>query len=116
MQVPSWLTQASGAQAFANNPANGFQPTMGDVAQGIGHSMMQHYRRADGQPEAQAQGAAPAPAAMAQPGMQFGIKPDGTMGLVAPPPPPVAQGGAMGSMSGMLSKIDPQMLASILGG
>jgi len=45
MQLPSWLIDATGAQPFANNPANNFQPTLGDAMQGIGHSMMSHYRR-----------------------------------------------------------------------
>lgn len=41
--LPSWLAQIG--QGFANNPANGFKATLGDVMQGIGHSMMENYRR-----------------------------------------------------------------------
>ena len=44
MQLPSWLSALTGGNKFANNPANGFVPTFGDHLQGIGHSMMQHYR------------------------------------------------------------------------
>lgn len=58
MAIPGWLVQASGAMKFANNPANGFAPTMGDVMQGIGHSLAEHYRNGQGV----APGAAPAPA------------------------------------------------------
>lgn len=47
--LPAWLIKATGANAFANNPANGFQPTLGDALQGVGHSMMEHYRRGTGQ-------------------------------------------------------------------
>ena len=45
MQLPDWLIKATGAAQFANNPNNGFQPTIGDALQGIGHSMMENYRR-----------------------------------------------------------------------
>lgn len=51
--MPSWLTALTGGQQFANNPANNFQATLGDGLQGIGHSMMQHYRGQGGQPSAQ---------------------------------------------------------------
>jgi hypothetical protein len=64
MAIPSWLASMTGAQAFANNPLNGFQPTMGDAMQGIGHSLAEHYRQG---------GLAPAPA--------------GTPPIVAPTPP-----------------------------
>lgn len=47
MQIPAWLAALTNANKFANNPANSFQPTLGDALQGIGSSMMQHYR---GQP------------------------------------------------------------------
>jgi len=50
--IPSWLAALTGAQRFANNPANGFAPTLGDALQGIGSSMMQHYRGQAGAPEA----------------------------------------------------------------
>ena len=42
--LPSWITALTGADKFANNPENGFAPTWGDALQGIGHSLMQHYR------------------------------------------------------------------------
>lgn len=45
----SWLSALTGGQNFANNPANGFQPTAGDHLQGIAHSMMQHYRGKGGE-------------------------------------------------------------------
>lgn len=45
MDIPPWLAKATGANPFAMNPANGFNPTVGDAMQGIGHSMMEHYRR-----------------------------------------------------------------------
>lgn len=62
MMIPPWLANLTGANAFANNPANGFQPTMGDAAQGIGHDMMEHYRRqAATQDEALAPSGAQAP-------------------------------------------------------
>jgi hypothetical protein len=48
MELPSWLMNATGAGAFANNPANGFKATLGDAMQGIGHSMMEHYRHGQG--------------------------------------------------------------------
>ena len=48
MTIPAWFANMTGAQAFAQNPANGFQPTLGDAFQGIGHSMMEHYRRGEG--------------------------------------------------------------------
>lgn len=48
MQLPDWLIKATGAQQFANNPANGFVPTLGDAFQGIGHSMAEHYRNGQG--------------------------------------------------------------------
>lgn len=60
MAIPSWLANLTGANAFANNPANGFQPTFGDALQGIGHDMMQHYRGPQ-----QSAGAVPAIAAPA---------------------------------------------------
>lgn len=44
MQLPSWLAGLTGADKFANNPANGFRATFGDMAQAAGHSIMQHYR------------------------------------------------------------------------
>lgn len=44
MQLPNWLAAMTGANKFANNPANGFQATLGDMFQGAGHSMAQHYR------------------------------------------------------------------------
>lgn len=44
MIIPNWLSSLTGAQAFANNAANGFQPTIGDALQGIGHSMMEYQR------------------------------------------------------------------------
>lgn len=50
MQVPNWLAALTGARQFANNPANNYNPTLGDAFQGIGHSMMQHYRGQGGQP------------------------------------------------------------------
>lgn len=43
--LPDWFSKITNAAAFANNPANGFQPTLGDAMQGIGNSMMEHYRR-----------------------------------------------------------------------
>lgn len=52
MQLPSWLAGLTGAKEFANNPANGNVPTWGDAMQGIGHSMMENYRRTPGQPAA----------------------------------------------------------------
>lgn len=58
MAIPNWLVQASGAMKFATNPASPGVPTMGDVMQGIGHSMANHYRNGQGV----APGAAPAPA------------------------------------------------------
>lgn len=66
MAIPSWLVNAAGAMQFANNPANGFQPTMGDVAQGIGHSMMEHYRAGGMAPPATGAPAAPAPSLIPQ--------------------------------------------------
>lgn len=50
MNIPPWLAALTGAGQFANNPANNFAPTFGDGLQGIGHSMMQHYRGQGGQP------------------------------------------------------------------
>ena len=50
MPIPSWLSNITGAMQFANNPANNFQPTVGDAFQGIGHSMMEHFRAGQGQP------------------------------------------------------------------
>lgn len=44
MQPLSWLAGLTGADKFANNPANGFAATLGDFAQAAGHSMAQHYR------------------------------------------------------------------------
>jgi hypothetical protein len=44
MQLPSWLAGLTGADKFANNPANGFQANLGDLAQAAGHSLLQHYR------------------------------------------------------------------------
>lgn len=44
MQLPNWLAGLTGANKFANNPANGFAATFGDMLQGAGHSMAQHYR------------------------------------------------------------------------
>lgn len=44
MQLPSWLAGLTGADKFANNPANGFAANLGDMAQAAGHSMLQHYR------------------------------------------------------------------------
>jgi hypothetical protein len=60
MALPAWLVQATGAMKFATNPASPGVPTFGDALQGIGHSMAEHYRRGQAQP--QAPGAAPAPA------------------------------------------------------
>lgn len=42
--LPNWLAGLTGADKFANNPANGFGATLGDMAQAAGHSMAQHYR------------------------------------------------------------------------
>lgn len=78
MALPNWLVQATGAMKFANNPANGFQPTMGDAMQGIGHSMMNHYRNGQGTPPA---GGAPQPAP--PPAPMFAA------GLINPSAPPV---------------------------
>lgn len=44
MQLPSWLAGLTGANKFANNPANGFRATLGDMGQAAAHSMLQHYR------------------------------------------------------------------------
>lgn len=44
MQLPSWLAGLTGADKFANNPANGFSANIGDMMQAAGHSMAQHYR------------------------------------------------------------------------
>ena len=49
MALPSWLAGLTGANKFANNPANGFAATFGDMAQAAGHSMAQHYRGKGGQ-------------------------------------------------------------------
>ena len=44
MQIPAWLAALTNANKFANNPANGFRPTLGDALQGIGSDMLRHYR------------------------------------------------------------------------
>lgn len=44
MNLPNWLAGLTGANRFANNPANGFRANLGDMAQAAGHSMLQHYR------------------------------------------------------------------------
>lgn len=67
MILPDFLSKLTGAQAFANNPANGFKPTFGDGLQGIGHSMMEHYRRG------QAPAASPAAPAGGGVGDVFGL-------------------------------------------
>lgn len=72
MAIPSWLAALTGAGQFANNPANGFQPTFGDALQGIGHSMAEHYR--------QGQNATSTPTPMPAPGA-----PGGTPVGVMPP-------------------------------
>lgn len=41
MQLPNWLSGMTGAAKFA---APGGKPNFGDAFQGIGHSMMNHYR------------------------------------------------------------------------
>lgn len=43
MNIPSWLIALTNAGKFAEP---GGQPNLGDAMQGIGHSMMQHYRGA----------------------------------------------------------------------
>jgi hypothetical protein len=49
MNIPNWLAGLTGANKFANNPANGFQATLGDLLQAGGHSILQHYRGNGGQ-------------------------------------------------------------------
>lgn len=77
MALPDWLIKATGAMKFANNPANNFQPTIGDALQGIGHSMMTHYRRGQ---EGQAGSAAQQPAVPAVPAVP-------PVQIAAPPSP-----------------------------
>lgn len=43
MNIPPWLAGLTGANAYATNFANDFQPTVGDALQGIGSSMKRHY-------------------------------------------------------------------------
>lgn len=69
-QLPQWLVAATGAQQFANNPANNFMPTAGDALQGIGHSMMEHYRRSMDMP---------APSGSQPPGVPGGAPPQVSM-------------------------------------
>lgn len=66
--IPPWLAQITGAMQFANNPANSFQPTVGDAFQGIGHDMMEHFRAGSGQasPGTAANSPLPAQPTMAQ--------------------------------------------------
>lgn len=45
--LPGWLSKITNAGAFA---APGGQPNFGDALQGIGNSMMTHYRRNMGTP------------------------------------------------------------------
>lgn len=60
MAIPDWLAGLTNARQFANNPANNFQPTMGDALQGIGSSMATHWRRNFANPEAGTGQAGPA--------------------------------------------------------
>lgn len=75
--IPNWLSGATGANAFAANPANGYQPTVGDALQGIGHDMMQHYRAGPSNTSWGGSNASPSAAGGAQ-GLQ------GLMSLLAP--------------------------------
>jgi len=85
MNMPSWLTALTGGQQFANNPANGFRATFGDGLQGIGHSMMEHYRGTAGANTGGVQGLDPAILALIKgggqpqvnggPGAEMGMKP-----------------------------------------
>jgi hypothetical protein len=74
MNIPTWLSKMTGAEAFATNPNNMFQPTLGDALQGIGHSMAEHYRRGQGagmpSPLAGPQATTPAPEPVALPQIQ----------------------------------------------
>lgn len=89
--IPQWLIDMTGAMQFANNPANGFQPTMGDALQGIGHSMMEHYRQQLGN---RVQGAQGMPGPPGSPGALSLMPPSPPAPMQLPPgatPPIVPQ-------------------------
>ena len=75
-KLPDFLSKATGAANFADPLKNGGLPTLGDAMQGIGHSMMTHYR---GDPQGQST-------------MPLNIPPMPMMPTFGAEPPPVPLG------------------------
>lgn len=124
MQLPQWLIHATGAQSFANNPLNGFTPTIGDALQGIGHSMMEHYRRghADGQAaaggnQANILGQLPPLEKLA---LHFNTDgtpaPAGTQGAATVAPPPITPVAQPAMPTPVPNFTDPSIISKILAG
>jgi hypothetical protein len=99
--LPDWLIKATGAAQFANNPANGFKPTAGDALQGIGHSLMEHYRANAAPQQPAAQPAAPI-GHMPAPVPPAGMPPPGAGHML-----PLPGGLSMSQISSMLGAGTP---------
>lgn len=82
--IPQWLAALTGANAFAKGTPGG-GPSIGDAFQGIGHSMMEHYRGTPG--SLQSTPAAPAPA-LPKPPVPMQVMPGGNAGAI--PGAPIA--------------------------
>lgn len=85
MQLPDWLSKMTGAAPFA---APGGKPNFGDGLQGIGHSMMNHYRRNSGMPGV----AGPEQQDLAKAQIDeilAGLAGTPQVGQMPPPPPPM---------------------------
>lgn len=110
MTLPPWLAQLTGAGAFANNPANGFAPTFGDGLQGIGHSLMEHYRRNSAQPQEGGGGFNPMMGLLGSVVPPMGFLGQQMMGQPAPPEaaPPMTAPEEMGLPAPLAMKAKPR--------